>query len=173
MNQIFRYRNLRSLQSEDAPSMLKWMHDPDTSKWFQRDFSSMSESDVLDFIKKSKDISESIHLAVVDQDDSYLGTISLKHIDANHSGEYAISMTHDAQGTGAAEKATKAILDYAFHKLDLHRVYLNVRKNNVRAIRFYEKIGFTLEGVARDALYTEEGFVDLLWFAILKPEWKE
>lgn len=171
MNQRFRYRNLRSLKPEDVSGMLRWMHHPETTGCFQRDFNSMTETAVLDFIEESYDRSESLHLAIVGSDDAYLGTISLKHINNNFSGEYAISMTPEAKGTGAAEEATQSILDYAFCELGLHRVYLNVRHNNARAIRFYEKIGFTLEGTARDALFTEEGYVDLLWFSMLKSEW--
>lgn len=171
MVETFRYRNLRSLRPEDAQGMLRWMHHPETAECFRQNFDSMSESDVLDFIQKSYDRSESLHLAITGSDDTYLGTISLKHIDNNFSGEYAISMAPEAKGTGAAEQATESLLDYAFCELGLHRVYLNVRRNNSRAIRFYEKIGFTLEGTARDALRTAEGYVDLLWFSMLKPEW--
>ena len=42
-----------------------------------------------------------------DQDDEYLGTISLKNIDLkNKNAEYAISTRKKARGTGANQQAT-------------------------------------------------------------------
>ena len=108
-----------------------------------------TKADVLSFIQKAREIDKnkqgsSIHLAVTDENDEYLGTISLKNIDyKSKNAEYAISMRQCTKGTGAAYKATKQILDYAFNTLDLEKVYLNVLKEN-RAIAFYKKVGFIL-----------------------------
>lgn len=170
----FRYESLRSLRPEDAAPMLEWMHDPDIAGRFQADFMSLQEEDALGFIKGSWIDGRSLHFAISDDgDDAYLGTVSLKNIDTqNASAEYAIGTQRRAHGTGAALSATRSVLRYAFGNLGLHRVYLNVRADNPRAIRFYEKVGFRREGIARDALKPGggAGFIDLVWFAILESD---
>lgn len=169
----FSFGSLRMLKSEDASRMLEWMHSSDTSRYFQFDFSRMEIDDVMAFIKESHAPEESIHFAIADSTGQYLGTISLKNIVEGRSAEYAISMHPCAQGSGAAAIGTRDILKFAFEVLKLHRVYLNVRADNLRAIRFYEKMHFIYEGTARDALFTKEGYVDLVWFSILKTDWRD
>ncbi|WP_165249314.1 GNAT family N-acetyltransferase [Adlercreutzia sp. ZJ141] len=168
----FRWGCLRSLREEDAPGMLEWMHDPDVADKFRFDFMSMDEADALAFIRSSWDDNESIHLAVVGEDDGYLGTVSLKHVDVAQScAEYAIAMVARSHGTGVALKATRDILALAFYSLDLHRVYLNVRADNGRALAFYNKAGFVREGAARSSLRVSSGgFVDLVWLSMLVGE---
>ena len=117
---------LRKLEEKDVDYMLEWMHDENVTAHYQADFSSMTRERVLDFIHNSFS-EETQHFAFVNEQDEYLGTISLKHIskDSNNA-EYAIVTRTCAQGTGAAKQATLDILKYAFEELKLHKVYLNV-----------------------------------------------
>lgn len=163
---------LRSLSENDAEGMLEWMHDGAIATMFSANFLEFDESDVKEFIKESWSGSESLHFAITDDCKSYLGTVSLKHIDSeNLSAEYAISTRKAAQGTGASMRATKDILAYAFEELGLERVYLNVKSTNGRAIRFYEKVPFVKEGTFRKAIRDADGqLVDLVWYSMLREE---
>lgn len=68
---------------------------------------------------------------MVDENDEYLGTVSLKCIDTTAgTAEYAISMRSCAHGSGAAADGTREILKVAFDKLHLNGVYLNVLADN-------------------------------------------
>lgn len=79
-------------------------------------------------------------------------------------------MRKKAHGTGLSGRATHDVLDLAFNALGLHRVYLNVRTDNVRARRFYEKSGFSHEGTFREAIKTATGYCDLEWYSMLISE---
>ena len=148
---------LRHLKEQDAAGMLEWMHSEETKAIFQKDMSSMTEEDVLSFIKCSAEDTISkgfVHYAVVNDEDEYLGTISLKDIDqVNKCAEYAVSFRKCAQGTGAASYATSEILRIAFEEIGLHRVFLNVLTTNLRANAFYKKMGFVYEGTSEDSLF--------------------
>lgn len=168
----YRFGCLRSLRLDDAPAMIEWMHDPAIAKVFQANFQSMEIEDAERFIETSWSNSQSLHLAIDDENGGYLGTVSLKGIDlVNLSAEYAISMRHCAHGTGVAMKATNNILMIAFDHCCLHRVWLDVREDNQRAIRFYNKVGFEIEGRARDALRADDGYHDLLYYSMLSTQW--
>ena len=143
---------LRKLQEKDVSGMLEWMHDERVARNFRFDFLSMTEEKALDFINNSFS-DENQHFAIVDESDNYLGTISLKNISAtDNNAEYAIVLMHKHWGKGFAPKATEELLQYAFQTLHLHRVYLNVLAENLRANNFYRKCGFTFEGTFKDHL---------------------
>ena len=92
------------------------------------------------FIQNSFD-EENQNFAFANDEDEYLGTISLKHIShVNDKAEYAVVARKCAQGTGAAKKATEELLKYAFTKLGLHKVYLSVLEENVRARSFMKNV---------------------------------
>jgi Acetyltransferase (GNAT) domain len=74
-------------------------------------------------------------------------------------------------GRGLGTKATRLVLAFAFGALDLHRVELEVYDFNPRARRVYEKVGFVVEGVRRDALWWDGAWHGAVMMAILAPEW--
>lgn len=174
---------LRTLKSKDVEGMFEWMHDPTVQQYFQRPMNKQSKCDILSFIESNEiDIgniksnvlsrdNNDLHFAVVDDYDDYCGTISLKNINFNNlNAEYAISMRKKTHGTGLALEATSELLKVAFIDLGLRKVYLNVLESNKRAVSFYEKVGFRLEGKARDHIIIGEKYETLLWYSIFREE---
>lgn len=157
---------LRKLENSDASNMLEWMHDSNVNCNFRFDFSKMTLDDVNNFIHNSFD-EKNQHFAIVDEQNEYMGTISLKNINkVDNNAEYAIVTRTVAHGKGLALEATKEILNYAFNELKLHKVYLNVLEENRRANRFYEKCGFKFEGMSKEFLYIKGKYHNLNWYAI-------
>ena len=70
---------LRKLEKKDAPLMIEWMHDQDVNCNFRADFAHMTLEQSQNFVEHSFD-EESQNFAFVDENDEYMGTISLKHI---------------------------------------------------------------------------------------------
>ncbi|MBE6506809.1 MAG: GNAT family N-acetyltransferase [Methanocorpusculum parvum] len=162
---------IRDLHKNDAERMLEWMQNPDIADNFRFEPSNIDISTTTSFIEASLNNTSSQHYAVTDDEDRYMGTVSLKNIDfENKNAEYAISLHMDAIGKGYAKFATNAILDIAFNKLKLNRVYLNVLSKNIRAIKFYEKYGFIFEGESKEHLFHKGNFESLRWYRILASE---
>lgn len=132
---------LRKLKQSDAPLMLEWMHDEDVVHFMKADFQHKTLGDCERFIDSSQEDTKNIHLAVVDDIDTYMGTVSLKNID-NGSSEFAITMRKEAMGKGYAAEAMKQIIDKGFNELGLEYIYWYVRPENKRAVRFYDKNGY-------------------------------
>lgn len=161
---------LRPLSQKDAPFMLEWMTDPDIVRFFRFDASSVTEGSCLRFIEGANDRPDAVHFAIADENDEYLGTISLKDIDREtRTAEYAVSTRKKAHGTGAAMQATRLILQYAFDTLGLERVYLNVLAENGRANAFYRKAGFRFVREEPDAVEIRGESKTLNWYEYLKP----
>lgn len=160
---------LRPLAAKDAPFMLEWMTDPEITRFFRFDASKISLDSCLDYIGRAQADPDTIHFAIVDEADEYLGTISLKDIDREkQQAEYAISTRKKAHGSGAALEATRLILQYAFDTLGLECVYLNVLAENGRANAFYRKAGFRFVREEPGGLALRGAQKDLNWYEITK-----
>jgi RimJ/RimL family protein N-acetyltransferase len=74
---------------------------------------------------------------------------------------------------GFGTKAILLLMKHGFKNLNLHRLWLRVFETNQRAIRSYEKAGFTLEGKYREAKYLEGEYVDVMIMSVLCTEWQD
>ena len=136
---------LRKLEIKDAPLMLEWMHDRDVTEKLRNDFSSRSLKDCESFIDSASVFGKDVHLAVTDDNDEYMGTVSLKDIDeGDKTAEFAIVVRKCAMGTGVASEAMKEMIRFGFDELGLSRIIWCVDKDNLRAVRFYDKNGYKL-----------------------------
>lgn len=97
------------------------------------------------------------------------GHIGLYEIDRNvRCAELGILIgLNEYLGKGFGTDATETLVKYAFEGLDLHRVYAEVITENVASMHLFEKCGFTLEGIKRDANYKNGRYYDVAIWAIL------
>ena len=160
---------LRKLELKDAPLMLEWMHDSDVVRDLKADFAYKTLDDCKDFIRSSAIEKDNVHRAIVKDDDTYLGTVSLKNIDPiRNDAEFAITIRKVAMGTGASTFAIKAIIDYGLKELDLHYIYWYVSKENERAIRFYDKNGY--KRIAPEEILESEENPNYIWYLVKKDQ---
>lgn len=129
---------IRKLTDLDAPLMLEWMHDDDVIKFFNEDFKKKTLNDCLSFINYSNSKSNNYHFAIIDDNDEYLGTVSLKNVN-DEKAEFAIVLRRVAFGKGVGKFAFDSIVKFGFETLNLKEIYWYVSKDNVRAIKFYMK----------------------------------
>jgi [ribosomal protein S5]-alanine N-acetyltransferase len=71
---------------------------------------------------------------------------------------------------GLMSEALKAIVDYGFEKMNLHRIEAFTGKDNIASMRLLEKNGFTKEAVLREHYFIDGAFVDSVVFSKLKHE---
>lgn len=72
---------------------------------------------------------------------------------------------------GFGTDSMQVMLRYTFQELNLRRVGLIVFEYNPRAIRSYEKAGFTHEGRVRKVLLRDGKRWDFFYMGILREEW--
>lgn len=132
---------LRKLKRKDAPLMFEWMHDPIVVENLQTDFASKTIEDCMTFIDASQNDKENIHIAIVDDDDEYMGTVSLKHVTA-FEAEFAIVVRRPAMGKGYSKYGMDEIIRHGFGDLGLESIYWYVSPENKRALHFYDKNGY-------------------------------
>ncbi len=162
--------NIRKLKIKDAPLMHSWMTDSSVTNALKTDFSKKTIKDCENFILASLNDPYNLHMAITNDEDEYMGTVSLKHIE-NRSAEFAIAVRKEAMGRGYSWFGMEEIIKMAFTELDLDSVYWCVSKNNNRAIRFYDKHSFhevlDLPQNVRDR-YSDAD--NLKWYSVIKGD---
>lgn len=133
---------VRELKLKDATVMLEWMHSDNVVAHLNGNFKEKKIEDCIRFIKEAQNGVRNIHKAIVDNNDEYMGTISLKNVTGD-SAEFAIAMREVAMGKGFASYGMKEMLQFGFQQLGLQKIYWCVSPQNTRAVRFYDKNGYS------------------------------
>ena len=156
--------------------MLEWMHDKSVVENMQTDFASKTIDDCRTFIENSYDENKSVHLAITDDSDIYMGTASLKNIN-NNTAEFAITVRSEAMGKGYSIYGMNNIISFGFEQLKLKKIYWCVNGDNKRAVRFYDKNGFIriniyenslIDIIRSNGIYTEEQIFKYIWYVVEK-----
>lgn len=89
---------------------------------------------------------------------------------AFQAGTLGYSMDGDLTGRGLMTEALRGLIDHAFGPLGLHRVMANYIPHNVASGRVLRKLGFTVEGYARDYLEIDGVWQDHVLTALTRPD---
>jgi diamine N-acetyltransferase len=113
--------------------------------------------------KGAKREPQTVEFTVYDRTDSTaVGTAGLLGIGyANGTAEFAIAIG-ERRGQGLGTEATRLVLDFAFHVLQLRNVLLETLEWNVAALTAYERAGFRRVGVRRGAVMSRGRPTDLV-----------
>jgi [ribosomal protein S5]-alanine N-acetyltransferase len=82
---------------------------------------------------------------------------------------------HAAEGKGLMLEALRAAIDYMFTTQKLHRIGANYRPENVRSGRLLSRLGFRIDGFAKEYLFIDGAWRDhvltSLTNEIYNPTW--
>ena len=86
--------------------------------------------------------------------------------------ELGFTFATASQGQGYATEAVRAVVEYAFGHLAMHRVCSRTDVRNLRARRLLERAGFRLEGELRESTWFKGAWATDLLYAQLESEWR-
>lgn len=112
------------------------------------------------------------YIGVKTEDNKIMGYLSV-HMSTlyklKHIGYISIGLVEELQQQGLATKMFEETIKWAKRK-GLRRLELTVITYNTPAIKFYEKLGFKIEGIKRESIYMNEHFYDELYMAMMLNE---
>jgi RimJ/RimL family protein N-acetyltransferase len=164
---------LRSPESRDAAALYAQKNDVEVASLLGGFSKGYSETDIAGWIEAHRGRADEALFVIADgATNACLGHVGLYNIDHRiRSAEFAIMIgDKDAWGRGLGTEITAYMLDYGFGWLNLNRIELTVLSSNARAIALYEKLGFSGEGVKRQAQYKSGRYVDVYLMAKLRED---
>lgn len=88
----------------------------------------------------------------------------------NRNASVGLDIYERWRGKHLAKSSFRMISNYAFDVLNMERLWLLVREDNVRAIETYESYGFQQEGIMRHHLFKNGKWYDYLMMGCLRDE---
>lgn len=132
---------MRALRWDDLEAMDRWprFHEPDL-QWANFDLQTRSQKETW-FQQELYDPTRRRYAILVE--DRLIGVLGLRAIDFRRGrATLGIRLSAGEVNKGYGTDAIKAILNYAFNRLRLQHIDLDVAENNHRAQRCYLKCGF-------------------------------
>jgi ribosomal-protein-alanine N-acetyltransferase len=106
--------------------------------------------------------------------DQVIGTINLNTIvrGAFQAATLGYGLSAQHQGQGYMTEAGQRLMTYAFDQLKLHRVMANYMPHNHRSASVLKRLGFQIEGIARDYLFINGQWQDHVMTSLINPHWQ-
>lgn len=166
---------LRPYRAEDAPDVAAACRDELTQRWLPLP-NPYTDADALAWCTEMapgfRTSGEGIEWAAVRRADGRLvGSFGLKRTDWRaRSSEIGYWVAPWARGDGLAVEAVIAIGRWLLLEQRFERLVLRGATGNIASQRVAEKAGFTREGVARNAGFTNAERVDLVVFSLIPAD---
>ncbi len=168
---------LCQLETADAVPLFSIIEGSRTSlrQWLPWLDATRSAGDVLSFIERTQrewDNGEAFHLGIF-YDERIVGVIGHHRIDwASRAGALGYWLAETDRGKGLMTASCRTVVRHAFEVLGLHRIEIRCAVDNGRSRAIPERLGFTLEGVRRDAEWLYDRHVDLAIYGLLRREFE-
>jgi RimJ/RimL family protein N-acetyltransferase len=171
----------RAVEKEDLPKFVSWLNDPEVRHGLLL-HNPLSQSEEEGWYEKMLTRPVDQHVMVIEvrlpggEDDNpawkMIGSLAFDKIDWRvRAAEFGIEIgDKDFWNKGYGTEAVRLLVQHGFNTLNLNRIFLHVFETNPRAIRVYEKAGFTLEGRERQAEFREGRFIDVLRMSRLRDD---
>jgi [ribosomal protein S5]-alanine N-acetyltransferase len=108
----------------------------------------------------------------VELEHAIVGTCTLANIDRQHRrAELGFALAKAFWGRGLILRALPAVIQFAFDRLDLHRIEADTDPRNVASMRVLERLGFRREGLLRERYFQFGEAQDAVVFGLLRGDW--
>jgi ribosomal-protein-alanine N-acetyltransferase len=169
---------LRPLSEDDAQSIYENVKENDIAKWLIRLPQPYPSDGAIKFIRKSEENMKkgmSYELAVrLKSNNELIGVMSFCEVDKkNKNAEIGYWVTKKYWNMGYATEAGKRLLEFGYNVLNLERIFAKCVPENAPSKKVLEKIGMKYEGNFRHEFFREGKFIDMMYFGIIREDWKE
>jgi RimJ/RimL family protein N-acetyltransferase len=165
---------LRAVERDDIKVFHEYVNDPEVTRGLSI-YLPMSMVDEEKWLGSMRDPNEKPFAIEVRKGKAWklIGNCGVFGIEMpNRSAELGIMIGDKKEwDKGYGAETMTLLLRHGFETLNLHRLFLRVYADNVRAVRSYEKAGFVLEGRLREAVYKFGRYDDVLIMSVLRSEW--
>jgi len=168
---------LRAIEENDLAVLLAWRNKPEFRIYFRehRELSMKNQKEWFESINK-RDSGVRMFSIVRSSDSALMGACGLCYHDPiNRSADLSIYLGQDDLYIDEkyAPDAARVLLRYGFSELNLHRVWAEIYDMDEKKKKFFETLGFQLDGRFRESHWTQGKWCDSLFYGILQREFSE
>jgi [ribosomal protein S5]-alanine N-acetyltransferase len=164
---------IRPFKKEDALLWQTWDIDPEIQAHMPEPKNEPQNIlEQYEYIEECEKDEEGYYWSIETNDGVTIGTVSLFEINSHHkTGDLGIVIgDKNYWSKGVATEVLNTLIPYAFEHLDIIRISAEVEAANIPMQKVFEKVGFTQDGVFKDARVKEGKRIDVIHFGIIKSE---
>lgn len=163
---------LRGREEADFEKIHKWVSDSTfTRLLFQGDKPPNLQHMKEEFNISHKDNNE-IVFSIITKTDQHVGWAGIYEISwISRKGEIRFFIGEKKfWGKGYATETVSLLVDYAFNKLNLHRIYGGTNEENIGSINVFKNNKFIQEGILKEEHFRNGKYYDVLRFGIINKK---
>jgi len=161
---------IRTFQDTDWESVYDYTSNRDVMEYIPEGL--FTKDDAKEFVHKNSGVhAETFPVLLVDEN-TLIGHMVFHPYFGKHTYEIGWVFNPTYHNRGYASEAAKAILDFGFGKMKIHRIIATCQPQNPPSYRVMEKIGMRREGYFKKCIPNGTDWWDEYYYAILKEEWK-
>ena len=162
---------LRELAESDLDRTWEWLHRPDINDKIGVETPFTKQQQKEWFANLQEDGAKVVFAVCLRSDDTHVGNVSLDMIDRRHrNARFRIFIADESmRGLGLGSESIRLLEEYAFSTLGLHKIWCKTDAGSPEVTRFYEKLGFSQEGVLCQHELKGARYVDKILFGKLEP----
>jgi RimJ/RimL family protein N-acetyltransferase len=151
------------------------MNDPEVTRYFEHTgFFPVSVEQLMERVTSSIKNPDIVLLAIMLSQDGeesvHIGTVRIGPINWLHRfSEIMVTVDRLCWGKGYGTEAVKLMRDYAFNKLDLHKLTAHAYVANKASVRVLEKTGFMIEGIQKNQFLLNGEYADIFVLGMINP----
>lgn len=165
---------LRALEDTDIEATFRWHNDSQLYENLGDPFRFVAKISEANWIRTRSTFSDQeINLAIcLTRTRIHIGNCYVRNIDwvARTAALHVFIGDRKQRGKGYGASAVEQVLRHAFCDIGLNRIWLEVLKDNVPAIKLYKKCGFVQEGCLRGHRFKNGRLKDVLLMGIMASE---
>lgn len=157
---------IRTYESSDALDLHQFVRDNvfflyETGPMTLKNNITVSKSKAfLELLEKERQSGKWVWNGIFEKEtNAFLGQITIYNIEKNLlTCELGYFITVDEMGKGYGTEALEAITQYCFQELDIQRIRLRIKPDNLASKRLAEKLGFQKTGFQKNNFKTYYGY---------------
>jgi ribosomal-protein-alanine N-acetyltransferase len=169
---------LRQTVPGDAADLFSYSSDPEVMKYDSPSVPMREMAEAVAAIENSRQrfvSKESINWSIVFKDENrVIGSLGFYFLDrVYYKVDLGYTVARPYWRRGIATEAGRALLQFGFETLHLHRINVDTRIDNIASVRLMEKLGFRYEGVRRECILNDDGtYQSWALFGMLENEYR-
>lgn len=165
---------VRDMRPEDEASFVTISQDEKYQRFYdEADCDPQKYRDLTAlFIAQASEVPRVSYQLAVESKESgeFIGTVCLR-LEGDRQASMGAGLARSAQGKNAMPEAARALADFGFSELNVHRIYAETIKENRAAIKLCQSLGMRKEAEFVEHRYFKHRWWNTVVLAILNTEW--
>lgn len=165
--------NLRSIEQEDLEILRNWRNNPMLRSYF-REYREISKTNQITWYEQVVNPQKSaLMFAIEDKKHNLIGACGLCYLDwLRKSADFSIYIGWNNLYLDdiLAIESAEILIEYGFHELGLHRLWAEVYAHDNKKQDFFDKLGFSRDGILRESHWTQGRWIDSIYYSLLSTD---